>query len=135
MSTPGWAFVSVLAAPMRSITCSPLRIGQPSISTSSPSTRGTAGTGLSQRSSSSMAEGMTDSSVATCRRCSGFCERWPKMQSRVSVTVSSPAMMKRKQMSRISSSVRVTPSTSDRMIRASRSSVGARRRSTRVFSK
>ena len=91
---------------------SPLWIGQPASSVSCTATRDTIMTGVSQRSSSSMALGMTSGFSTSWRRCSGCSARKANMQSSVAVTVSSPAIRKRKQMSRMSSRVRRSPSTS-----------------------
>ena len=81
-------------------------------SVSLSATRATPMTGVSQRSSSSMAEGMRRGSSTSCRRCSGCWARKANMQSSVAVTVSRPAMRNRKQMSKMSSRLSRSPSTS-----------------------
>ena len=82
-----------------------------------------------------MALGMTSGFSTSCRRCSGCWARKENMQSRVAVTVSSPAIRKRKQMSRMSSRVRRSPSTSALRKCDNRSSWGSFSRSSRTLSK
>ena len=89
--------------------------------------RGTpVGTGDSHRSSSSTASGMIDGSSTIIWRCSGWVARNAYEQVSVSLTVSSPAMRNRKQMSRISSFVSRSPSISALTKRVMMSSAGAR---------
>ena len=89
--------------------------------------RGTpVGTGDSHRSSSSTASGMIDGSSTIICRCSGCVARNAYEQVSVSLTVSSPAMRNRKQMSRISSFVSRSPSISALTKRVMMSSAGLR---------
>ena len=98
--------------------------------------RGTFGTGVSQRSSSSTALGMI---VGVAPRSAGGARRAAarnaKKHESESVTVSRPAMKNRKQMSRISSRVSFSPSISAVLNRVRMSSFGAFRRSSRMASK
>ena len=90
------------------LTCSPLPIGHPPSSTSPVATRATPITGVSQRSSSSTTAGIDRMgrrrAVGAAR---GARRGSAKKQSSDAVTVSSPAMRNRKQMSRISSRLAV----------------------------
>ena len=96
---PCWRRRSSPSPRCPSSTCAP--VGR---STGHWAIRGTpVGTGDSQRSSSSTATGMIDGSSTIIWRCSGCVARNAYEQVSVSLTVSSPAMRKRKQMSRISS--------------------------------
>ena len=108
--------IGVGRAHMR-ITEWPRLTGQPPNVVSSRAARATSITGVSQRRSSSIADGMTPGSSTSCRRCSGCCAKKLNMQSNVAVTVSRPAMRKRKQMSKMSSRESVAPSTSALMNR------------------
>ena len=104
---------SAFAAPSITRTCWPLPTGHPPISVSSVVTRATVITGDSHRRSSSTAFGIRSGFSTSARRRSGCVARCSIRQSSDAETVSSPAARKRKQVSRTSSWVRRSPSTSN----------------------